>query len=77
MENKEKKQAAGFEEKLAKVQQLITVIENGKLPLEDVVKEYENGMKILNELDSELNDINRRLTVLQGGKENEMPNENL
>ena len=77
MEHKEEMQNAGFEEKLAKVQELITVIENGKLPLEDIVKEYENGMKLLNELDSELNDINRRLTVLQSGKEKEMPHENL
>ena len=55
------------------MQDLTEKIESGALPLEDAVKEYERGMKILGELDNELNDMSRRLTVLQNGKETEMP----
>ena len=33
------------------------------------MKQYEAGMKILGELDRELGDMNRRLTVLREGKE--------
>ena len=58
-----------FEEKLQQVQDMITRIESGQLPLADSVKQYEAGMKILGELDRELGDMNRRLTVLREGKE--------
>ena len=60
-----------FEEKLQQVQELTGKIESGILPLEESVKEYERGMKILGELTAELDGLNRRLTVLQNGKETE------
>ena len=58
-----------FEEKLQDVQKIISRIEEGKLPLEDSVKQFEEGMKTLSALDEELKDMNRRLTVLQDGGE--------
>ena len=61
-----------FEESLQKVQEIITRIEEGKLPLEDSVKQFEEGMKTLAALDEELKEMNRRLTVLQDGKEQEL-----
>ena len=61
-----------FEEKLQEVQEIIARIEDGKLPLEDSVKQFEEGMKTLSALDEELKEMNRRLTVLQNGKEQEM-----
>ena len=61
-----------FEERLQEVQEIITRIEEGKLPLEDSVKQFEEGMKTLSALDEELKDMNRRLTVLQDGKEQEL-----
>ena len=51
-----------FEDRLQDVQEIITRIEEGKLPLEDSVKQFEAGMRTLASL-------NRRLTVLQDGKE--------
>ena len=61
-----------FEEKLQDVQEIISRIEEGKLPLEDSVKQFENGMKTLAALEDELKEMNRRLTVLQDGKEKEL-----
>ena len=61
-----------FEESLQVVQEIITRIEEGKLPLEDSVKQFEEGMKTLAALDEELKEMNRRLTVLQDGKEQEL-----
>ena len=58
-----------FEEKLQDVQEIISRIEEGKLPLEDSVKQFEEGMKTLSALDEELKDMNRRLTVVQDGGE--------
>ena len=54
------------------MQEIISRIEEGKLPLEDSVKQFEEGMKTLSALDEELKDMNRRLTVLQDGKEQEL-----
>ncbi|MBR0265852.1 MAG: exodeoxyribonuclease VII small subunit [Clostridia bacterium] len=75
MDRKEQKTAPGFEEKLQTVQELTAKIENGSLSLEDSVNAYETGMKILGELSAELEEINRRLTVLQNGKETETSDE--
>ena len=61
-----------FEERLQDVQEIISRIEEGKLPLEDSVKQFEEGMKTLSALDEELKDMNRRLTVLEDGKEQEL-----
>lgn len=61
-----------FEDRLQTVQEIISRIEEGKLPLEDSVKQFEEGIKILSALDEELKDMNRRLTVLQDGKEQEL-----
>ena len=77
MSEKEENRPAGFEERLQQVQDMTEKIENGTLPLEEAVKVFEQGMKILSELDTELNDMKRRLTVLQDGKETEIPDENI
>ena len=77
MDKKEKKAAPGFEERLQQVQELTAKIESGSLSLEDSVNAFENGMKILGELSGELEEMNRRLTVLQNGKETETSDENI
>ena len=64
-----------FEERLQDVQEIISRIEEGKLPLEDSVKQFEEGMKTLSALDEELKDMNRRLTVLRDGQELNMQGE--
>ena len=54
-----------FEQRLETVKELIERIESGKLPLEESVRQFENGMKALNELEKELDEMKRTLTVLQ------------
>ena len=61
-----------FEDRLQEVQEIITRIEEGKLPLEESVRQFEEGMKTLAALDEELKDMSRRLTILQDGKEREI-----
>ena len=77
MDKKETKTAPGFEERLQQVQELTAKIESGSLSLEDSVNAFESGMKILGELSGELEEMNRRLTVLQNGKETEASDENI
>ena len=73
----ENRNQPGFEEKLQLVQEMITKIENGTLSLEESVLQYEKGMKMLGELDSELECMNRRITALHDGKETEIENTEL
>ena len=61
-----------FEERLQSVEGIISRIEEGKLSLEDSMKQYEIGMKTLARLDEELQGMNRRLSVLKDGKEEEL-----
>ena len=58
-----------FEARLQQVQEIIQRIEGNTLPLEDSVREFERGMKILNGLETELGDLNRKITVLRTGKD--------
>jgi exodeoxyribonuclease VII small subunit len=69
----QEEQAMSFEERLRQVQELTAKIESGALPLEDSMKEYERGMKILLDLDGELKDMSRRLTELRGTEQTEEP----
>jgi exodeoxyribonuclease VII small subunit len=62
-----------FEDQLTGVQEMIGRIESGQLPLEESVREYETGMKTLKALEKELAEINRRITVLQEGENEEKP----
>ena len=40
-------------------------IEGGQLPLEESVRQFEAGMQSLNELEKELGEMQRRITLLQ------------
>ena len=73
----EAEKTLSFEERLQQVQEITGRIESGTLPLEDSVKEFELGMKILGGLTAELDGMNRRLAVLQNGKETEVSDENV
>ena len=73
----EEEKTLSFEERLQQVQEITGRIESGTLPLEDSVKEFELGMKILGGLTAELEGMNRRLAVLQNGKETGVPDENI
>ena len=76
MNEEDKSGKLSFEDRLIQVQELTGKIESGSLTLEDSMKEFERGMKILSGLSSELNEMQRRLTLLQNGKETEIPDEN-
>ena len=58
-----------FETRLQHVQDIIQRIEGNTLSLEDSVREFERGMNILNGLETELGDLNRKITVLRTRKD--------
>lgn len=54
-----------FEQQLDQVETLITRMEAGGMSLEESVKQYEDGLKMLSALEKELQSVNQRLTVLR------------
>ncbi|MBQ7850982.1 MAG: exodeoxyribonuclease VII small subunit [Clostridia bacterium] len=65
-----------FEERLAQVEALIGEMEGGTLPLEEALRQYEEGMKALAALEKELQSAQQKLTVLRraaDGTEEETP----
>ncbi len=59
------KKKASYEEKLRQVEQMITAMEAGGLPLEETLRQYEEGMRLLSEMEQELAEATQRLTVLR------------
>lgn len=54
-----------FEQQLQKIQDTVDAISSGKLPLEDSVKEYEKGIAALDQLEKNLEELKRRVTVVR------------
>ncbi len=65
-----------FEDQLNALEQLIANMENGEMPLEDSLRAYEDGMKMAEQLEKELQTATQRLTVLRknaAGEDVEVP----
>ena len=50
-------------------------MENNELPLEDLMKEYESGVKLINKLYKTLNSLEGKLTTIKENMEVELKNE--
>lgn len=55
------KKKLSFEEKLARLEQIVTEAEQGKLPLQDTLRLHEEGEKLIKELREELSAAEKRL----------------
>ena len=50
-----------FEEQLNNLEQIVTNLENGNVPLEDALKQFQEGVKISRDLDKKLDRKSTRL----------------
>lgn len=62
------KKKPGFEAQLVALEALIDEMESGGQSLEESLKRYEEGMKLLDSLEKELEAAKQRLTVLRQGE---------
>lgn len=62
-------QHESFEQSLTRIKEIVNSIENGQMPLEESVRQFETGIQQLNELEKELTEMKRRITILQHGEE--------
>lgn len=65
------KKKPSFEDQLNALEQLISSMEKGEMPLEESLRAYEEGMKMASQLERELQSATQRLTVLRTGKDGE------
>lgn len=69
MDAKETSVQPTFEEKMAVLERLLSDMEGGSLSLDESVKMYENGAKMLSEMRKELDCAEQRLTIIREGRE--------
>ncbi len=64
-----------YEDMINNLQNVLNKMENNELPLEELMKEYENGVKLINKLYKTLNSLEGKLTVIKDNMELELKNE--
>lgn len=63
------KKAASFEDGLNRLEALAEELEAGELALEDLLKRYEEGMKLAAELEKKLGEAQGRMQELREGRD--------
>ncbi len=61
---KEKKETT-FEEKLARLQEIVRAVESGTLSIDETMKLYEEGKKLIKELNETLDEASKTIEVVQ------------
>ena len=54
-----------IEETFASLEDTISVLENKETTLEDAFKEYVKGIRLINEANNSLNDVKKKIQILQ------------
>lgn len=66
-----KKKTPSFEEGLERLELIAGQMERGELPLDELLKLYEEGMKLSNELNQKLEAASNRMMEVRIGKDGE------
>jgi len=53
-----------FEQMLARIEQIVTSMESGKVDLDTMIKQYEEGQKLIAECQKQLTEVERRVETL-------------
>jgi exodeoxyribonuclease VII small subunit len=62
----DKKNPQTFEQRLERLEQLAEKLRDGKIPLDDAVAIFEEGMKLSKSLEKDLARVERRVEILTG-----------
>ncbi|MCI5726134.1 MAG: exodeoxyribonuclease VII small subunit [Clostridium sp.] len=65
-----------YEETLVKLQEVLKSLEEEELNLDDSIKAYEEGTKLVNKLYKMLNTLEGKITVIKENTEKELGEEN-
>lgn len=61
-----------FEEELADLEALVTLIDSGELSLEDSINLFERGVGLVRSLNQKLDEVERRVEVLTRGAQGQL-----
>ena len=65
-------QKLSYEQALARLEQIIRAMESDKIPLEDSLRMYEEGVSIVRRLSAELDEAERKIKILQQNAQGEI-----
>ena len=63
--------AKNFEERLRRLEELSSLMKEGKISLEDAAKHFEEGIRLARTLEKELSKIERKIEILVNAPETE------
>lgn len=61
------RKTAGFEENMLRLEQIVRALEKGDAPLEDAMKLFEEGTKLVKTCDALLNKAEKKIVTLTKG----------
>ena len=69
----EKKKEIAFEEAIERLEKIVATLENGKAPLDESLRAFEEGVALINICKKQLDEAEQKVKILteQGGKKDE------
>lgn len=64
-----------IEENLARLDEIISKLDNKDTSLEDAFKEYESGIKLVKECNDAIDKVEKDVITLNGGEDNDKDND--
>ncbi len=69
MKTKTQNKEPQFEESLERLEALVQAMESGNLPLEEILKKYEEGNRLIQFCSAKLNEAEKRIEILMKEKD--------
>lgn len=69
------KKKLDFEGSMARLEEIVSLLEKGDAPLEQAMSLFEEGAKLLRECTRQLDEAEQKVSLLTAGKEGEMMEE--
>ena len=66
------KKKMDFESSLARLEELVTMLERGEAPLEQAMAFFEEGAKLLRECTRQLDEAEQKVTLLTAGEDGQV-----
>ena len=71
------KKKLNFEGSMARLEEIVSLLEKGDAPLEEAMALFEEGAKLLRECTKQLDEAEQKVTLLTAGKDGELIEEPL
>ncbi|MCI9156053.1 MAG: exodeoxyribonuclease VII small subunit [Lawsonibacter sp.] len=69
------KKKLNFEDSMARLEEIVSLLERGDAPLEQAMTLFEEGAKLLRECTKQLDEAEHKVTLLTAGKDGEIVEE--